>query len=409
MKKTYALVLCSALFLNFSCSKDNKTDDEINGSLSVEEGKTQLEDNSIALLNKVEDFKNDDALNDIVELAEYLSSPNASKPGGFKKTSLNTISNLSGAKASKNGLSVLNAKQAVALVADTPLADDFEAEKGVYQWNSETEDFDKTGESDDIVYNISYNGNTAVFSFTDFSTTVAGSGDNETEAPTLAKANLKINNNTVFTQEFTALFNNGKLMPVSINNTTTIGAFIFNTSFNNTNNTSIEQAFDVKIDNESILGYNYTVNGNFNDEENIEDKNAEDVVDNASLSLIFLNAKLMVTANDTGLDSDQDLTIDEQIDLLNNNTSAVLSVNNKSVASLEFYKDQDTYTHFVYNQSTQQYEETEVTEDIVNARFLFGDETSSDFETYFDGSFTSTENKFESVFDAYEALFADVE
>ncbi|WP_187388255.1 hypothetical protein, partial [Seonamhaeicola marinus] len=124
---------------------------KLNGSLTVEEGKQQLEDNSIELLNKVEDFTNNDALNEIIELAEFLSAPNTTKFSGFKATALNSIDNASSIE-SRNSLIEFNAKQSLNLASKANLADDFEAESGVYEWNADIEDFEKTGESDDIIY-----------------------------------------------------------------------------------------------------------------------------------------------------------------------------------------------------------------------------------------------------------------
>lgn len=402
MKKKISLALLSLILAsNISCkSDDDSTDSEITGSLTVEEGKQQLEDNTIEILNKIEDFKNDDALNEIVELAEFLSSASTSKSTGTKKTALNTISNVASVK--NTDLVLFNANQSIALFADTPLADDFEEETGVYQWNADTEEFDKTGESDKIIYNIVYNSKVAVFTVTDFITTITGSDD--TEVPTLAKANLKINGNTVFTQNFTASFQNDQLIPSSVDNTTTIGAFVMSTSYANTDNKSITQTFEFKISSTVITSFNYTTNGNFNN----EDGNIEDTVDNAAISFQFLNAKLDITAKDDNFNSDSDLTVDQEVALLNSNTTGELSINNKSIAKSEFYKDQDTYTDYVYNSNTQQYEEVEVNEDIINLRFLFEDGTTNDFDTYIEGSFTEMEDKYNVVFDAFETLFEDV-
>ncbi len=404
MKKIYVLALCSALSLNFSCgSDDNGSGDEISGSLSVEEGKKQLEDNSLELLDKIDAFQNDNALNEIVELAEYVNTDNLTKLDDFKKTSLNTISNVSSIEASNNGLAVFNAKQALTLVSEMPLSDDYNEKKGIYLWNSQTEEFDKTGDSDDIIYNVEYNGGKkAVFSFTDFTTELVGG---EEELPTLVKANLTIDNITVFSQEYTAAFQNDQLIPSQINNTTTIGGFSFVTSYTNSNNSSINQSFEFKLGADVIMGYNYTANGNFNN----DDGDVEDILNDISLTLQFLEAKLTITANDNSFNSDASLSIDEQVALLNKNIMSELSVNNKSVAKSQFYKDEDTYTTYQYNATTQQWEEVEVTEDIVNVKFLFEDGTSSDFDTYIEGSFTELENKFETVFDAYEDLFKDIE
>ncbi|TXE10175.1 hypothetical protein FUA26_11940 [Seonamhaeicola algicola] len=403
MKKIFALALISTMLLNTSCSSNDDGDsNKLNGSLTVEEGKQQLEDNSIELLNKVEDFTNNDALNEIIELAEFLSAPNTTKFSGFKATALNSIDNASSIE-SRNSLIEFNAKQSLNLASKANLADDFEAESGVYEWNADIEDFEKTGESDDIIYKVSYNETkNAVFSFTDFATkTVEGE-----ELPTLAKANLKIDDVIVFSQDYSATLQDNNLTPVKINNVTTIGGFIFETNYNNSNNTKIDQSFAFKIDNEVIIGYNYSVKGNLNN----TDVSVTDAFDSVDFSFNFLDAKLSISANDNNFDIEGDeLTIDEQVNLLNSNVNAVLSIDNKLIAESLFYKDQDTYTDYRYNENTQTYEWVEVTEDIVNVKFLFEDGTSSDFETYIEGSFTELEEKFEAVFEAYETLFEDVE
>ncbi|APY10146.1 hypothetical protein BWZ22_02365 [Seonamhaeicola sp. S2-3] len=402
MKKIFALALISTMLFNTSCSNNDDGDsNKLDGSLTVEEGKQQLEDNSIKLLNKIEEFKNDDALNEIIELAEYLSSSNTTKFSGFKSTALNSIENASSIQ-SKNSLIEFNAKQSLALASKNNLIFDFEAESGVYEWNADIEDFEKIGESDDIIYKISYNENkNAIYSFTDFaSKTVEGE-----ELPTLAKANLKIDDITVFSQDYTATLQDNNLIPTKINNKTTIGGFVFETNYNNSNNAKIDQSFTFKIDSEVIIGYNYTAKGNFNN----TDSEVTDIFDSVDFSFNFLDAKLNVSANDNDFDLDEELTIDEQIDLLNKNVNAILSINNKLIAESLFYKDQDTYTDYIYNETTESYEWDEVTEDIINVKFLFDDGTSSDFETYFEGSFTELEEKFEAVFEAYETLFEDVE
>lgn len=404
MKKFYLLALCSTLLINFSCGS-NDDDTDTSSALTIEEGKKELEDNTIELLNKIESFKNNNALNEIVELAEYLSSKNALKSSSFKKKTLKTLSNISEIKNSNNDVVIFNAKQATTFIAKTSLNDDFNNEKGIYNWNPQTQEFDKTGISDDIIYNINYNnGKNAVFSFTDFNTDNAGSNNNE-EVPTLAKANLKINGTVVFSQDYSATFQSGQLIPIKIDNTTTIGGFSLVTTYSNSNNSTIKQNFEFKLSNDIIIGYKLVTNGNFN---NDADGDVEEVLDNVNLTFQFLNAALTIDAKDTDFDSNKDLTIEQQIDLLNSNINAQLNINNKSIAKSNFYKDQDTYTKYIYNSNAQQWEEVLITEDIVNVRFLFEDGTTNDIDTYFEGSFTSIEDKFETVFDAYEDLFSDI-
>ena len=400
MKKNYLITLCTALSLVVSCDSSDGPEDTNNKPLTVESGKEELEENSIELLNKIETFKDNDELNDIVELADFLNAEESQD----NNIAMSTIANISSLQTKNQDIVSFNAKQAIAIVAETPIADDFEEEKGIYTWDDNLEEFTKTAESDDIIYNVNYNNKTAIFSVTDFKTALTGS-ESDNEVPTRAVANLKINNKTVFSQDYSATLQAGQLIPSKIENTTKIAAFAFVTSYTNTNNKSIKQDFSFKIDNDVITAYQYTVNGDFTNE---DADNVEEIIDDTTMSFQFLDAKLLISANDKDLDSNDELSVDQQVTLLNSNTSAVLSINNREIANSEFYKDQDTFTDFIFNPNTDRWEEEEVSEDIVNVRFLFEDGTTNDFETYIDGSFTSLENKFEDVFEAYENLFSDL-
>ncbi len=278
---------------------------------------------------------------------------------------------------------------------------DFTEGKGIYTWNSVKEDFDKTGNSDDQIYNINYDGKTAVFSITDFDSTLV-EGE---ELPTLANATLKIGGTTLFSQQFSASFQEGQIAPVTLSNTTTMGALSINTSYSNQDNRKIIQSMSFNLNGEKVIGFDSAANGNFNSNAGT----VEDVVDDIKVSFSFLDAVVFMTANDNSLNSEKDLTIDEEIALLNSNVTAELSINNYSIAKSQFYKDKDTYWTYVYDPNKNYGDYVEKEQDIINARFLFSDGTSADFDTYVNGSFTALENKFNAVFDAYEILFENID
>ena len=407
MKNYFSLALLSLLFvLNLSCGKD-ENDVAIQEYFSVESGKNQLENNMIDALNKIDAFRNDNALNEIIELAEFLNTSSGVKNSSFKNVALTSISNVSSLKNAD--FTIFNAKQSIALIEDTSLMEDYNNEKGTYLWDDSLKEFIKTGESDDIIYNVEYNNKVAVFSFTDFNTTTVTGSDINEEVPTLITANLKINNTIVFSQNFNSTFQNNELVPSSINNTTTIGAFSFITTYSNLNNTKATQSFNFKIGKDIILGYSLESNGMFSNQNGgVENGNIEDVIDNVTLNFNILDANLLLTATDKDFDSDIKLSIDEAVARLNSNVKGKLSIKGQIIAESQFYKDQDTHTNFYWDYNAQQFYEEEITEDIVNLRFLFSDGSTNDFETYFNGSFTEMETKFEAVFDAYIKHFENI-
>ncbi len=419
MKKlALSLLGFSSLLILASCSSDDDGGSsgpiapvvpEITGTLNTEEGKQELENNSINLLNKVEEFKGDNALAEIIELAEFLTSNNSGSSkelNSFELTAINSVTNVAAFKSTNLVTAVSVQNQTIE--DNETLASQFEEITGIYTYNPANDEFEKTADSKDAIYNIAYNGKNAVFSFTEFNSTKA---KNNTEVPTRSVSNLKINGTTVFSQDYTASIEEGSTKPNNFNSTLNIGEFNFTTSFINDNNTKAIQSFDFKIGDTVILGYNFITNGNFNELEK-EDTSIEKVVNNASLSLQFLNATLFTSAKNDNFTPKSELTVDEEVALLNSNINSELSIDGKSIAKMEFYKDQDKYEKPVFTPSTPTsegvFESVTVTEDIVNARFKFADGTSSDFDTYVDNSFNDTESKFETVLDAFEDLFKNV-
>lgn len=379
MKKIFSLLLC-ATFVLASCGSDDDGGRK-SGSFGIEEGKAKLEDNSVEILKKIEAFENDSALQLIVELAEFLSRENDTEFKTTENTALKSITNIASV-AEDGDVFAMNVNQLTTIAAEESLLADFDDETGIYQWNETIEDFEKIGESSDIIYNVSYNGKTAVFSFTDFNATIINSDLLEDELPTLAKLNLKINNTVVFSQDYNATFEQGKAVPIAMNNTLKIGEFSFVVAHTKTANTVVDQSFSFNIGDEAITAYALKANGDFSTEEGL----VEDIVDNATVSFTFLDAVLSLTAN-ANIFSDSALSLSEEVNLLNSNVNGELSIEGKSIAKTQFYEDQDS----------------------INARFLFEDTTTADFGVYIDGSFGEVEAKFEEVFDAYERLFANVD
>ncbi len=405
--KINRLLVATVFFAIVSCGSDDGGDGgngggngdvtpvkpPVEASLTVEEGKEKLEDNSIELLNKLDSFSDDTALEQIVELAEFLTASDEASDN----VAVTTVANVASLKENKD-IVLVGAKQ-LAIVSQ-PLKEDFNEDKGVYEWNDDSDDFVKVSDSDDLIYNIDYDGNTAVFSVTDFNSTIV----EDEEFPVLTNASLTINGTKVFEQTYTATFTNGLTVPTSLQNETSIGGLEFLISHSRSN-AKITQSINFSIDDTAVLGYTTTANGDFSDEDN----SVEGILDNSTVSLTLLDANLFITANDNNLDSNADLSIDEEIELLNNNVEAQLSIDGSLVANSQFYKDQDTYTDYFYDADTDTFQSVEVSEDIVNARFLFDDESTVDFDTYFNDSFTEAETKFESVFDAFEDLFGDID
>lgn len=406
MKKIISSILIISTLL-FSCSSDDgggsKNDDNpdpdepvITGEFStVEEGKNALENNAIEILEKIEDFNNDSALEQIIELAEFLYTEDET----IEEDQIDiasTIVNITNLGAKNIDLATFNSRQSKAF-ADT-LQGDFDESTGVYDYDEATDDFVKTAESDDVIYNIAYNGKNATFTISDFETSFF-TPESE-EVPTSVKSNLVIDGVTVFTQELSASVDTGKYLPNSYSGSIKIGELSLESELLNTGNNTITESISFKIGDSTIMYLGTTASGNFNDIDNNGDEIDSDIEDVLSTSKLTMSLLNMSVTFDGKVPSDYSSENEPTVDLLNDNIDIQLSVDNKLVANGEFYTETfieyDTYfngTEYV----TEEYE----TESL-NIRFKFPDDTTSDFDTYFTDSFGSVEDKFTSVFELFE-------
>jgi len=168
MKK---ILFTSAIILGlYSCGSDSADNNgEELTPFTVEQGKLELEDNAIAFLAEIDSYKNDNALTEIEDISDALLIDVAGKSIASK-----TFNNLSNLQSGKIDIIAFNSS----VFEDISLMDDYNEQTGIYQWNSATEEFDKTEESNNIVYKIAYNNKNAEFVVSDFKT-VTFTADNE--------------------------------------------------------------------------------------------------------------------------------------------------------------------------------------------------------------------------------------
>ena len=397
MKKIIIPILSLGVLLS-SCGSDDggsSSDKKIEEFSSTEESKEALEENAIAVLDKIEEFNDDSALDQIIELAEYLNE-NSDSESDTEDEILNTaLKNISSLAAKELDLAEFNAAQVD--VAPNTLEDDFNEDAGVYAWSDDEGDFIKTGESDDLIYNIAYNSKNAVFSVTEFKTASYADGE---EFPTSVKSNLIIDGITVFEQSHTASITTDKYVPNSFTSTIEIGELNLTSTLDNSSNTSVTQSISFKIGDSNVMSLGTTTKGNFNDFEN----NFEDVLSTTSLTMSFLETSVLFNGKiPSSFNSETEYTIEEQIELLNDNIDIVLLTDSKLVAIgefyIEYYTDETTFTNPETGESTTYVEDTED----INIRFKFPDNSTADFDTYFNDNYGAVEDKLESVFD----LFSD--
>lgn len=393
MKK---ILFASAIILGFySCGGNDSTESgEELTPLTVEQGKQELEDNSLAFLTEIDNYKNDDALTEIKEIADVLLLETESKSVASKN-----FNNLIDLQSGKKDIISFNSST----FNDVSLIDDYNAETGIYEWNKSTEEFDKTGDSNNIIYKVSYNNKNAEFIVSNFKTTTFTT-DNE-EVPTSLKSSLKIDGKEIFSQTYSASVDNGKYLPNSVTNSVKLGELTIATKLINESNKTLKFETSFSIGKTSLMSYYVAASGNFNEidtkGDNIsEDTKIEDILDSSEFSMSFLNAKITGKVTEPSTIPEDDISTEEAVNLLNENVLIDITVNNKSVAKGEFYIDE--YEDGYYDWNGNYIEETYTDP---NLRLLFSDGTTADFDTYFGQGFSSVEGKFDDVIDSYTAKF----
>lgn len=390
MKK---ILFTSAIILGlYSCGgSDSAGPGEELTPLTVEQGKQELEDNALGFLTEIDNFKNDDALTEIKEISDVLLIETGGKSIGSK-----TFTNLIDLQSGKIDLVEFNSK----IFGNVGLINDYNSETGIYEWNSLNQDWDKTGDNENIVYKVAYNNKTAEFVVSNFTTQIYAL-DNE-EVPTSLNASLTVGTNEIFSQAYRATIDNGKYLPNSISNDIKIGGLALNTKLTNESNTTLKFETGFSISGKSLMNYYVSIKGNFNEidtnGENISTNTTyEDILDSSEFSISILNAKITGKVTEPSTIPEGDVTTDEAVKLLNDNVIVDITINDKLIAKGQFYSDEYVYYDYYTGQ--------DVTETEPNLRFLFDDGTTADFDTYFGEGFSSIEDKLTEIIDNYIAKF----
>ncbi len=93
--------------------------------------------------------------------------------------------------------------------------------------------------------------------------------------------------------------------------------------------------------------------------------------------------------------------MEEFVTELNKHISLNVTSGNKEIAKVEFYVGTYEYTGYEWDNVTQEYKEVTQTNEMIEARFIFKDDSIADFETYFGENFSQLEEKLNSVFENY--------
>lgn len=416
MKKT-ALLLPFLFFACGSDSNDSDSDNDDQSTLTVEETKEGLKNNSIAFMEEMDSMNSCSQIDDLTATLDCMdvdsetdrkAKTKANESPLFSNFLLNTLVGLKNYQNSfdKTQISAFLLTNTMSSFLDEDsLLDEYNNEKGTWVWNNTTKEFDKTSNGGNMKFLVDCGGNSVTLEVFEFDTGYFT--DTQEEVPTRLVAELKYNNEVYMTQDFSASVDDYKFLPNSLSNQTTLGCMGLNIAFQNTSNETFSASSSILMDGDTVFDMTMSANGNFypidNNGDDI-DNSIDEILNRLNFSIKVVNAEVRASGDITNkVVPDEDSTIQEQADFLNANTEIQILLDDAIVAYGAFYVDEDTYEEYNYNTG---YYET-VTEEILNIHMVFNDDSTQDLEVYFDDSFNELEDKLNDILDNFETTLDD--
>lgn len=458
---TYCLIL--SLGLIFACKKDKIDPLVVNKPLpTVEENKQKVESAGVQLVSVMKEMNNLQATAYVDNFTNYLdiASPSNGNKSAVKNNSaiklLYNLKSLSDRKLSIiDFFSSMKGFHGRSVTADSSsIQFQFDEVKGIYAWTPSNPDSTKwvyTPTGNNIVFQFpstetgTTNNAVITISYTGINGVVLPLGldqDYSYDVPGNVTMNFSVDGATQIEYVLNITYNTDGF-PATVNSTLTIAPFSFNVSVNySTSNIGVSYTF--KKSSQIVLSYGASVTGQFTvtDFENLMvedsswtlDYNGDTIWDHWTdmdpdlIDNVFHNAHAFIQVFDIKLDGTLNTSaLANAINTIDNNNQngtitndqateqSVAAVNanlnlnllnvatSDQIAKLQAYTFQDTYTYidYIWDEQTQQYIETPVTETSteVGFKFIFPDGSGVDAETYFNDGFGDLVNQINGFID----------
>lgn len=412
--------LITSTFLLSSCGKDDEAESirpEVEiptefGELTVEQNKAQLESNGLQLVTNMTELKNTAGIKTTISLNHFLSVATLPDNGrvasnkAVKMMSLLAQFGIGKAKAS-DVLSGFRAKEEEP-EPGTP-QELFDEYKGTYTYDASTETWTYAADSDKIVFKFpsteagtTNNAEFAIYGFTS-QQVVNSAAEYEGDVPTGLKADLSVGGTKQIEYSFTASYKaNGD--PTSVVTSLTIGAFKLSFEAKNTSS-EVSADYSLTENGTNLLSFGAGASGNFNSD-NIpeEDGSASDVVTSGSAYFQIMNIKFAGEVDVKSLDQAVGVatTIEQKASAYNAHTTFVVfyADTKKKIADTEFY---GTETEECYDWDGDEIVDECYTDESIEIRLIFADDSKADLETYTEVGFEDLEAELEEFIDQLEA------
>jgi hypothetical protein len=408
VSKILILALSAGVFFT-SCNKDDSTTNAEPGfsKLTVEQNKQGIEDAAIAFVQETSGLVD-------VQAAAAVDQLTSLTPAKSGVDALGLIKVIAGLNDGTNGKNV----NAFLKAGSPDLAGAIDSLEGVYTWNSSTQVFDKTSASNSITYLFPFDAasttNDCEFKVTIATVAVDGSVTGITLAPSLIEGALKIKGTSAATYKVTAAYD-AKGIPTNFQATITVDTYKWQyTVARSASAASMDFLF--AHGSKTLVNYGGEIGGNLNFDDIqafVEENQAADslvagqiteggtYVQNVKMYFQVMTVKIVETANtkelakviddlNTAIDNGskteaeaQDLIVAE----VNKNVSVYIMFtdNNSKIADGEMY----------LNTIIDPYSQEDRTEPAM--RFVFGDGTKADMNSYFETGFEDFQTEMETM------------
>jgi hypothetical protein len=423
----FSACVISGTGLLSSCSKDDddasvRPEVEIPTEFSeftAEQNKEKLEDNGIAMVNKMTSLKNASGIQTTISMNHFLgiSTPEggrvATNNKAVKMMLLLSRFGIGKAKAS-DVLKGFRTKEDEPSTAQEV----FDEYKGTYAWNKTTQDWTYTAGGDKIVFQFpstetgtTNNAELAIYGYTSKQVVNELVGDEgyEGDVPTALKADLSVGGTKQIVYDFTASYkNNGE--PTSVKTSLTIGTYKF--AFEATNTTTeVGVVYSLTDNGTNILSFGVGATGNFNSDNISESEGAAgDIVTSSSAFFQVMNiraagevkAKTLFEALEVAETAAQKTTA------YNANVTLVVfyADTKKKIADTKFIASiyQEEPYEYCYDLDGDGIDETCETyeyepEETVDLELVFADGSPVDISTYTDEGFSDLTEELEKFQD----------
>jgi hypothetical protein len=416
-KKILFLCVCAFAISISSCKKKNDevVDKPLTLSpLTVEQQKTSLEDNGIALATKMEELENSDAMSAIGSFVQSMQNMN-SQPQLVKA--------FSGLKSNVSSDPQKTVTKFYSQLS-TAVANN-ESLWGTWIYSSVNNTFEKESSSTDKkatfkfpTKNSTSNNATLNIVYVESNLRVPGEA---TKLPQSLTLTINVGSKEVLNCQNSVSFNSD-LTPSSLKETLKIDKF--NWTFNYTSDTkNIEEKSSLMFDKDVLFKFEFTTSGNFalyDIVSQVESMNSysqnKSIIANTGAIYVqvmnvgiygsikdiktFLSKIVILDLDSKYLDSKSEYSsITEMVNLLNSNIVAYAYFVDKKekIADLEFYVGEEEYVEMIYDYKTNNYTEITKTNKTPKARLLMSDKSKQDIEAFIATGFEKLHNKISSM------------